>query len=119
MCRGTERFQLPLDLPDRNHNNIRHTVSIHRSTGSIHDFGFEDWLVLKRAQRIRAAVPSKLMITSFGTLVEEPKVHVEEIAKPPANLPRSVPEASGGNPQASSEGRGNCQSFRIPATCSI
>ena len=95
VCRGTERFQLPLDLPDRNHNSIRHTVCIHRSTGSIHDFGFEDWLVLKRAQRIRAAVPSKLMITSFGTLVEEPKVHAEEIAKPPASLPRHVPEARG------------------------
>ena len=95
VCRGTERFQLPLDLPDRNHNSIRHTVCIHRSTGLIHDFGFEDWLVLKRAQRIRAAVPSKLMIISFGTLIEEPKVHAEAIVKPPASLPRPVPEARG------------------------
>ena len=95
VCRGTERFQLPLDLPDRNHNSIRHTVCIHRSTGSIYDFGFEDWLVLKRAQRIRTAVPSKLMITSFGTLVEEPKIHAEEVAKPSASLPSFVPEARG------------------------
>ena len=95
VCRGTERFQLPLDLPDRNHKNIRHTVCIHRSTGSIHDFGFEDWLVLKRAQRIRTAVPSKLMITSFGTLVEEPKVHAGEVAKPSASLTSPVPEARG------------------------
>ena len=95
VCRGTERFQLPLDLPDRNHNSIRHTVCIHRSTEMIHDFGFEDWLVLKRARRIRAAVPSKLMITSFGTLTEEPKVHAEAIVKPPDSLPRPVPEARG------------------------
>ena len=39
VCRGTERMQLPLNLPDRQVNTMRHTVSLHRNTGEIHDFG--------------------------------------------------------------------------------
>ena len=67
VCRGTERMQLPVNLPDRQVNTIRHTVSLHRSTGEIHDFGSEEWVTLKRSCRIRNAVTSKLMITCFGS----------------------------------------------------
>ena len=42
VCRGTERMQLPLNLPDRQVNTMRHTVSLHRNTGEIHDFGSEE-----------------------------------------------------------------------------
>ena len=31
VCRGTERFQLPLSIPDRDRNRIRYTVRLHRS----------------------------------------------------------------------------------------
>ena len=66
VCRGTERYQLPLLLSERHVNIMRHTVCMHRTTGEIHDLGCEDWYALKRQQRIRPAMPSKLMITSFG-----------------------------------------------------
>ena len=66
VCRGTERYQLPLQLSERHVNIMRHTVCMHRTTGEIHDLGCEDWYALKRQQRIRPAMPSKLMITSFG-----------------------------------------------------
>ena len=68
VCRGTERFQLPLGLPERDVNNIRHTVCLHRTSGVNHDFGCENWFELRRSQRIRNAMPSKLMISSFGVL---------------------------------------------------
>eukprot|EP00435_Cladocopium_sp_Y103_P040825 s2199_g11.t1 len=67
VCRDTERFQVPLDLPDRENNAMRHTICLHRNTGQVHDLGCENWYTLKRSQRIRNAMPSKLMITCFGT----------------------------------------------------
>ena len=63
VCRGTERFQLPLSIPDRDRNRIRYTVRLHRSSGTVHDFGCEDSFALRRN-------PSKLMITSFGYLTD-------------------------------------------------
>ena len=55
-----------IDIPDRERNRFRHTACLHRTPGIIHDFGFEYWLTLRGSQRIRNAVPSTLMITSFG-----------------------------------------------------
>jgi hypothetical protein len=69
VCRGTERFQIPLQLTDRDRNTMRHTICMHRTTGEIHDLGCEEWIPLKRQQRIRNALPSKIMITSFGSPV--------------------------------------------------
>ena len=80
--RGMERFQVPLDLPNREQNVMRHTVCLHRMTGNVHDFGMEQWSTQKRAQRIRNAVPSKLMITCFGCRNAEPEVS-DQIAPRP------------------------------------
>ena len=81
--RGMERFQVPLDLPNREQNIMRHTVCLHRMTGNVHDFGMEQWSTQKRSQRIRNAVPSKLMITCFGSRKTEPEVAVPSAPRPP------------------------------------
>lgn len=67
ICRGTERYQVPLHAPSSHQYPLRHTVCVHRHTGEIHDLGQEDWHRLTRAQRIRASIPSKLTITMFGS----------------------------------------------------
>lgn len=67
VCRGTERFQVPILMTEGSQCPMRHTVCLHRSHDTIHDLGSENWFNLRRLQRIRASVPSKLTITSFGT----------------------------------------------------
>ena len=67
ICRGTERYQVPLHAPPSQQYPLRHTVCVHRQSGEIHDLGKEDWHRLTRAQRIRASIPSKLTITVFGS----------------------------------------------------
>ena len=86
VCRGTERFQLPIQLVDRQRNTMRHTICMHRATGEIHDLGCEEWINLKRQQRIRNAIPSRIMITSFGSPVQpdEPNEHVHAPPERPA-----------------------------------
>lgn len=66
ISRGTERFQVPLGIPEPQMNTHRFTVCLHRQTLEIHEFGSEKWTTLKRAQRIRKCMPCKLMITAFG-----------------------------------------------------
>ena len=66
ISRGTERFQIPLGIPEPQLNTHRFTVCMHRHATEIHEFGSEQWTTLKRAQRIRHCMPCKLMITAFG-----------------------------------------------------
>ena len=87
VCRGTERCQIPVGIPEPSMNNQRHTICLHRTTGEIHDLGMEEWTKLKRSQRIRPAVPSKLMITMFGQCVSDMP------AKSSAIVPAAQPEA--------------------------
>eukprot|EP00435_Cladocopium_sp_Y103_P034646 s733_g9.t1 len=98
VCRGTERMQVPLTLPDRNINIMRHTVCLHRITGEVHDFGSEEWINLKRSDRIRNAVPSKLMITSFGTRVSENQVDPPQGAPMPGPVAARVSSQNDGAP---------------------
>ena len=98
VCRGTERMQLPLNLPDRQVNTMRHTVSLHRNTGEIHDFGSEEWVTLKRSCRIRNAVPSKLMITCFGSPRGLPEDQIESEHPMPEPESKVVPPVSDGAP---------------------
>ena len=88
VCRGTERCQIPVGIPEPSMNNQRHTICLHRTTGEIHDLGMEEWTKLKRSQRIRPAVPSKLMITLFGQCVSDMP------AKLSAIVPAAQPEAA-------------------------
>jgi hypothetical protein len=115
VCRGTERFQLPLSIPDRDRNRIRHTVCLHRSSGTVHDFGCEDWFTLRRSQRIRNAVPSKLMITSFGYL-KDASGSMESLS---ANKPESeeihVPAEKVGEPCPDNPAQPVCRAFREPS----
>ncbi len=60
VCRGTERFQLPISLSDPAQAPIRHTVCLHRNHNTIHDLGSENWFELRRLQRTRHSIPSKL-----------------------------------------------------------
>ena len=66
ISRGTERFQVPLGIPEPRLNSHRFTVCMHRHTQEIHEFVSENWLSLKRSKRIRHCMPCKLMITAFG-----------------------------------------------------
>ena len=91
ICRGTERFQVPTAVLPGNQYPIRHTVCLHRFTDKIHDFGSENWCDLRRQFRIRASLPSKITITSFGVESHKPeshdKEHVPEIPRDAADLP--------------------------------
>ena len=85
VCRGTERLQIPMGIGEPQQNAIRYTVCVHRTTGAIHEFGPEEWTKLKRSQRIRSAVPSKLMISCFGRSCEtvpEPEPNAVAPRKP-------------------------------------
>ena len=66
ICRGTERFQVPIHAPASHGCPIRHTVCLHRHTNQIHDLGPENWHNMTRARRIRNCIPSKMTITVFG-----------------------------------------------------
>ena len=67
ICRGTERFQVPILAPASRDCPIRHTICLHRHSNEIHDLGAENWHTMTRAKRIRNCVPSKMTITVFGT----------------------------------------------------
>ena len=66
ICRGTDRLQVPVNAPASQQAPWRHTISIHRTTGELHDLGCHDWSRLTRAQRIAKSIPSKLTLTVFG-----------------------------------------------------
>jgi len=98
VCRGTERMQLPITLHDRHVNVVRHTVSLHRTTGEMVDFGCEEWVALKRSLRLRNAVPSKLMITSFGTWKESSTDAAPAAMPMPGPANEAVPPNPAGAP---------------------
>ncbi len=80
VCRGTERFQVPVNLRNFEQSPIRHTVCLHRSQNTIHDLGIENWVNLKRLQRIRSSIPS------FGHMFVQGKSSLEQV-QPPARVP--------------------------------
>eukprot|EP00435_Cladocopium_sp_Y103_P014084 s526_g3.t1 len=86
VCRGTEKFQVPLHAPPSHQFPLRYTVCMHRETSEIFDFGIEDWHQKTRAQRIRKNIPSKLTITLFGSAPNNESAHVP--------VPAPVPDAS-------------------------
>ena len=87
VCRGTERFQVPLHAPSSHHAPLRYTVSIHRTTSQVHDLGVEDWHKSTRAQRIRKSIPSKLTVTMFGHLPNLEQADVPARESIPADVP--------------------------------
>ncbi len=84
ISRGTQRFQVPLNIPEPRLNTHRFTVCMHRHTLEIHEFGSENWISLKRAQRIRQCMPCKLMITAFGhpRIISNPEIPQSEPRDP-------------------------------------
>lgn len=86
VCRGSERLQVPVGSPVSHQFPLRKTISIHRQTGDIHQTDIENWHNMTRSQRIRAHVPSKLMITAFGTKQETSPIRL------PENRPDISPE---------------------------
>ena len=59
ICRGTERFQVPIHAPASHGCPIRYTVCLHRHTNQIHDLGPENWHNMTRARRIRNCIPAR------------------------------------------------------------
>ena len=80
VCRGTERFQVPLQAPASHQFPLRYTVCLHRETSAIHDLGLENWHESTRAQRIRKCIPCKLIITMFGCSPEIESAPAKEVA---------------------------------------
>ena len=74
VCRGTERYQVPLLAPPSPQFPLQYTASIHRETSEIHDLGLENWHSCTRAQRIRKSIPSHLTLSMFGSLPESESV---------------------------------------------
>jgi hypothetical protein len=66
VCRGTDRFQVPLAAPSSHDAPWRRTICMHRGNGTLHDFGTQHWHPMTRAQRIANNMPSRLTITIFG-----------------------------------------------------
>ena len=83
VCRGTDRLQVPLAAPVSKDAPWRHTLSIHRESGKLHDLGCHRWHVLTRQQRIAKSVPSKLTLTIFGSKPTEHEQNpIEPMQKP-------------------------------------
>ena len=105
VCRGTERFQVPAPMLPGGQFPIRHTVCLHRFTNKIHDFGTENWCNLRRPFRIRASIPSKIVITSFGIETNQPHpvIPIAENKENALENPRDavgLPQASESNPNS-------------------
>ena len=66
ICRGTDRYQIPLSAPVSKDAPWCYTLCAHRVTGEIHDLGLREWHSLTRAQRIAKNLPSRLTLTIFG-----------------------------------------------------
>ena len=78
VCRGTERLQVPVLAPASSEYPLRKTISQHRQSGEICETSIENWHNLTRLRRIRNHVPSKLMLTAFGTQQEPAPVRLPE-----------------------------------------
>ena len=85
ICRGTEKFQVPLQSPDPKTAPLRYSVGMHRMSQEVTDFGGEQWGQLSRTQRTRKCMPCKLMLTVFA--------RPREVADPPPLQP--VPQSRG------------------------
>lgn len=110
VCRGTERLQVPLQAPASSEFPLRKTVSLHRQTGEICETPVENWHNLTRARRIRNHVPSKLMLTAFGSEPESaPAVRLPEASvdvpseEEPPSATRAVPSDFGVSNRTPSE----------------
>lgn len=86
VCRGTERYQVPVLAPASHTCPIRHTICWHRHENQIHDLGSEDWHNLTRAKRIRSCIPSRLTVTLFGSK-RNPETASMETPKVPVSAP--------------------------------
>ena len=64
-CRGTDRYQVPLNAPSSHEAPWRHTICMNRQSGKIHDFQPEHWHPMTRAQRIRKCMASRMTLTMF------------------------------------------------------
>lgn len=84
VCRGTDRFQVPMAVPPSNEVPLRQTLCMRRQEGTIHDFGIQDWHRMTRANRIANNMPSKLTISIFGTSENNPSA--EGSIRPNVNL---------------------------------
>jgi len=91
VCRGTERYQVPLHAPSSHQCPLRHTVCMHRETSVVHDLGSENWHNCTRAQRIRKGVPSKLTLTMFGQAPSTESTPVPGTESMPIAVPSSAP----------------------------
>ena len=77
VCRGTNRFQVPLSAPSSHDAPLRRTICMHRANGNLYDLGTQHWHPMTRAQRIASNMPSRLTITVFGNPPQSP--HEESI----------------------------------------
>ena len=95
VCRGTERLQLPVAIANSIDCSLRHTACLHRTSGKVHIFDTEDWTQLKRLQRIRNSIPSKLTITSFGTAYQP---NIQKNVPKTDHISQLVPSETSGQP---------------------
>jgi hypothetical protein len=93
VCRGTERYQVPVLAPASHDCPIRHTICWHRHDNQIHDLGPEDWHSMTRARRIRSCLPSRLTITIFGSRKISEAVSMEAPEAPAPSAERQPEEA--------------------------
>ena len=70
ICRGTDRFQVPVSAPPSHESPWCQTLCIHRRDGTLHDLGIRNWHALTRAQRVAKTIPSRLTLTIFGNFKE-------------------------------------------------
>ena len=68
ICRGIDRFQVPISAPPSHESPWCQTLCIHRADGTLHDLGIRNWHMLTRAQRVAKTIPSRLTLTIFGNL---------------------------------------------------
>ena len=92
LCRGTDRFQIPLSAPSSTDAPWCYTICAHRVTGDLHDLGLREWHTLTRLQRTAKNMPSRLTFTMFGRKLQSDD---SKAIEPNANSPvRAVVQAS-------------------------
>ena len=68
VCRGTERFRVPMSDVDRESLVLRQMYILNRHTGKVESLGGpERWQRLAKTQQVRKAGPARLSLTVFGS----------------------------------------------------
>ena len=91
-CRGTDRMQMPTGMPKPSEAPLRTTIILHRLEHEMWNLGTENWVELKRFERIRKKHPSRLTLTIFSHQNASSSLEKAPVEPAPRKLRSEAPE---------------------------